>query len=90
MYSRRPKTHAVVPERPTQDKYDLFEQWLRENGAQFDMVRICTWIFVLSSLRLSLSLFHGFHVCFVLFVLLVYLSHNHVCRFSFFILYSWN
>ena len=58
MYSRRPKTHAVVPERPTQDKYELFEQWLRENGAQFDMVRICTWIFVLSSLSL-------FHVCFV-------------------------
>lgn len=26
------------PERPTQDKYDRFEAWLRENGAQFDMV----------------------------------------------------
>jgi hypothetical protein len=26
-------------ERPILDKYDRFELWLRENGAQFDMVR---------------------------------------------------
>jgi hypothetical protein len=25
---------------PPQDKYDRFEDWLRENGAQFDMVGV--------------------------------------------------
>lgn len=34
MYSQR----SEVAERPGQDKYDRFELWLRENGAQFDMV----------------------------------------------------
>jgi hypothetical protein len=37
MYSRQSNAHAGS-ERPVQDKYDRFEAWLRENGAQFDLV----------------------------------------------------
>ena len=28
----------VGSQRPSQEKYDRFEAWLRENGAQFDLV----------------------------------------------------
>ena len=40
MYSRQPKVNASLA-RPTQDKYERFEVWLRENGAQFDLVSLC-------------------------------------------------
>jgi hypothetical protein len=37
MYSRQ--SHANVGSaKPPQDKYDRFEGWLKENGAQFDLV----------------------------------------------------
>lgn len=37
MYSRQSNINPDS-ERPGQDKYDRFEAWLRENGAQFDLV----------------------------------------------------
>jgi hypothetical protein len=36
--SHHHRHHNIGLERPTQDKYDRFEAWLRENGAQFDLV----------------------------------------------------
>eukprot|EP00429_Kryptoperidinium_foliaceum_P059998 CAMPEP_0176080270 /NCGR_PEP_ID=MMETSP0120_2-20121206/40150_1 /TAXON_ID=160619 /ORGANISM="Kryptoperidinium foliaceum, Strain CCMP 1326" /LENGTH=56 /DNA_ID=CAMNT_0017414033 /DNA_START=90 /DNA_END=257 /DNA_ORIENTATION=+ len=36
MYAHWPN----VLERPPQDKYDRFEQWLRENGAHFEMLEL--------------------------------------------------
>jgi len=39
MYSRQPKVNAGLA-RPTQDKYERFEVWLRENGAQFDLLEL--------------------------------------------------
>jgi len=41
MYSRQAVNRHVGPERASQEKYDRFERWLRENGALFDMVRCC-------------------------------------------------
>jgi hypothetical protein len=41
MYSQHPTSNIHTgPERPSQDKYDRFEAWLRENGGQFDLVRV--------------------------------------------------
>ncbi len=34
----RSNVTAEHPSRRTQEKYDRFEQWLKENGAQFDLV----------------------------------------------------
>ena len=40
MYTQRPTSNIHPGQaRPSQDKYDRFEAWLRENGAQFDLVR---------------------------------------------------
>lgn len=33
---------AVGPGRPPQDKYERFEQWLKDNGAQFELVGFAT------------------------------------------------
>jgi len=37
-------TQSKNVERPCMDKYDRFELWLRENGAQFDMVSLCFFV----------------------------------------------
>jgi hypothetical protein len=38
MYSQ--SSNVVDTDRPSQDKFDRFEAWLRENGAQFDRVSL--------------------------------------------------
>jgi len=48
--SSSPPTTVAIIERPSpQDKYERFEQWLRDNGAKFEMVRFvetCVCVFV--------------------------------------------
>ena len=39
-------TNNIVGYRPPLDKYERFEAWLRENGAVFDMVRLCVCVCV--------------------------------------------
>jgi hypothetical protein len=41
------QNHCLNLERLSQDKYDRFEAWLRENGAQFDLVSFI-YLFVCS------------------------------------------
>jgi hypothetical protein len=78
LYNRRPKHRPVVPERPTQDKYDRFEEWLRQNGAQFDCVS-AQLDADLYKMAVSSELTFVFHLfCFYLF----YFVSISVCIFS--------
>ena len=38
MYSSRQVNINIGSQRPPQDKYERFEAWLKDNGAQFDLV----------------------------------------------------
>ena len=38
MYRQNSTNVHSGTERPSQDKFDRFEAWLKENGAQFDLV----------------------------------------------------
>lgn len=38
MYRQNSTNVHSGTERPSQDKFDRFESWLKENGAQFDLV----------------------------------------------------
>ena len=57
-------TQSKNAERPCMDKYDRFELWLRENGAQFEMVSLC-YSFVHIELR-PVECYHSFLLSFTL------------------------